>query len=175
MKIELGGGGSPKGEGFVNVDIMDLPGVDIICDVRNAPLPFQDDSVDEVYSSHMFEHLSAVEFPLHEIARVCKLGAKFEMRVPHTLSAMAMVLGHTTTVSPDWVRHWCEEYVGVWWAGCKKRLRLDRYEDIPGGHFPEARRLFPNLTSAEVMRYIPNAAFEHRFYFTVVPNEGGGR
>lgn len=54
-KIE-GGTGSPKLEGFTNVDIRALPGVDIVHDITNLPM-FKDDSVDEIRVSHTIEHI----------------------------------------------------------------------------------------------------------------------
>lgn len=55
-KIE-GGTGSPKLEGFTNVDIRALPGVDIVHDITNLSM-FKDETVDEIRVSHAIEHLS---------------------------------------------------------------------------------------------------------------------
>lgn len=52
-----GGGGSPLLEGFTNIDIRALEGVDIIHDITNLPM-FEDESVDEIRVSHAIEHLS---------------------------------------------------------------------------------------------------------------------
>ena len=45
MKLEIGGGNTPRGEGFVNLDC--LPCADIAIDLEKDPLPFADDSVDQ--------------------------------------------------------------------------------------------------------------------------------
>ena len=47
-------------EGWINVDAVALPGVDIVCDletVRETPIPFPDGSVDEFLLSHVIEHV----------------------------------------------------------------------------------------------------------------------
>lgn len=61
VKLNLGGNekleggiGSPPLEDFINVDINNWPGVDIISDVRK--LPFDVESVDEIRASHIIEH-----------------------------------------------------------------------------------------------------------------------
>lgn len=54
-KIE-GGTGSPKLEGFTNVDIRDLPSVNIVHDITRLPM-FEDETVDEIRVSHAIEHI----------------------------------------------------------------------------------------------------------------------
>ena len=71
MKLEIGGGNTPRGEGFVNLDC--LPCADIAIDLEKDPLPFADDSVDEVYSAHCLEHVNNAVGVLAEVLRVCKV------------------------------------------------------------------------------------------------------
>jgi len=63
LKLNLGGAekyeggpGSPILIGFTNIDIRNLPGVDIIHDITDLPM-FKDDSVDEIRISHTIEHI----------------------------------------------------------------------------------------------------------------------
>jgi predicted SAM-dependent methyltransferase len=49
-------------DGYVNVDMRDLPGVDVIADVD--ALPFEPETVDEIFSSHIIEH-----FPQERLIR----------------------------------------------------------------------------------------------------------
>lgn len=83
--VEIGGGKSPK-EGFVNVDIIDHPSVDYVLDLNTTPLPFEDNSVAKIYSSHCLEHLDGkkkfVEV-MEEMYRVSKPGAMWEIKVPY--------------------------------------------------------------------------------------------
>jgi len=49
------GCGMQRHEGFINIDCMKTPATDMICDIRQ--LPFEADSVDEIESYHVFEHI----------------------------------------------------------------------------------------------------------------------
>jgi predicted SAM-dependent methyltransferase len=40
--------------GYVNIDMRDLPGVDVVAEVEN--LPFEQGTVDEIFSAHLVEH-----------------------------------------------------------------------------------------------------------------------
>lgn len=68
-----GGGGSPPLEGFTNIDVRALPGVDIIHDITSLQ-GFEDESVDEIRVSHAIEHLSPdkIRDALQEWHRVLK-------------------------------------------------------------------------------------------------------
>lgn len=89
MKLDIGCGKNKK-EGFLGVDQYAMDGVDIIHDIRK-PWPWEDNSVDEVYSSHFIEHLSASErvYFFNELFRVLKPGAKATIVVPHWASNRA--------------------------------------------------------------------------------------
>ena len=58
-KLHLGCGGKII-PGYVNIDILDAPGVDAVCDIR--ALPFDDGSVDLIYACSVVEHLSRGEW-----------------------------------------------------------------------------------------------------------------
>lgn len=90
MRLDLGSGPRPK-EGFLGVDVRDYGRSDIIvCDLRE-PWKWEDESVDEVYSHHFVEHLTAPE-RIHfanELYRVLKPRATAEVIVPHWGSGRA--------------------------------------------------------------------------------------
>ncbi len=46
--------------GYVNVDVRDGPGVDLACDIRE--LPYDDNSVDLIYASHVLDHFGRYEW-----------------------------------------------------------------------------------------------------------------
>lgn len=56
MKLYLGAGMDRK-EGFTHVDILDLPGIDVVCNLANFPWPFADESADEVLAIDIIEHM----------------------------------------------------------------------------------------------------------------------
>lgn len=69
--------------GRVTTDIMDIPNIDIVCDL-NEGFPFlPDNSVDEIYSVNSLEHIDNLEVLMKEIHRVLKPGGKKHLVVPH--------------------------------------------------------------------------------------------
>jgi len=90
------GCGSQKLKGYLGIDKKDN-GQDIIWDLTQG-IPFPDDSVDEVYSSHFVEHMSddeSIEL-FEEILRVLKKGATTHHRCPHQTHPTAYYWGHKT-------------------------------------------------------------------------------
>lgn len=82
LRVDLGCGAS-KPDGFVGVDILPGPGVDIVADL-NQQFPFPDNSVDEIRAYDAIEHLRDKMLTMNEIWRVCKPGAKVDIFVPST-------------------------------------------------------------------------------------------
>src|SRR3989344_3463022 len=44
-------------KGYVNMDILKLQGVDVVHNFNKFPYPFKDNEFDEIYTSHVLEHL----------------------------------------------------------------------------------------------------------------------
>jgi SAM-dependent methyltransferase len=84
MKINLGCGTDIK-EGYVNVDCAKLPGVDVVFDVEKPPLPFKDESVDEVYAKDIIEHLDYAPL-MKDLLRILKPEGKVIILSPHFTS-----------------------------------------------------------------------------------------
>lgn len=80
MKLNLGCGPDIL-EGYVNVDLYN-PKADVQADAID--LPFDDQSVDEIYSSYLIEHLGyhGARDALHEWNRVLKEGGKLTIECP---------------------------------------------------------------------------------------------
>lgn len=89
MKLDLGCGKN-KQEGFIGVDSINFDGVDEVVDLTK-PWPWADESVEEVYCSHVVEHFTANEriHFVNELYRVLKPGAKALVIVPHWCSNRA--------------------------------------------------------------------------------------
>ena len=81
MKLNLGCGTDLR-PGWVNVDIIQMPGVDVVCDL-NERWPWEDNSVDQVWASDVFEHLKDKMHPMEEMWRVCKHGVFCEVETPN--------------------------------------------------------------------------------------------
>lgn len=80
--VELGAGNKKGVGGWVTVDISS--NCDIFWDLRNG-LPFPDESISKIYSSHFFEHLTFGEAQtlLDECKRVLIPGGTFSISVPN--------------------------------------------------------------------------------------------
>lgn len=87
LKIDLGAG-LVKRPGYVSVDRRRSPGVNLVCDAERR-LPFIDNSVDEVFSRHLFEHVRNLIQLFEEVHRVCKPGARVIINVPYYTSVKA--------------------------------------------------------------------------------------
>ncbi|MFY9673835.1 MAG: methyltransferase domain-containing protein [Terriglobales bacterium] len=75
--------------GFLNIDGNLFNKLDLWLDVRNG-LPFASNSVDSIYSTHMFEHFYSDELDmlLRECLRVLKPGGGVRLIVPNLESAI---------------------------------------------------------------------------------------
>ena len=86
IKLDIGGGAIPK-QGFFNVDCIDHPAVHYKVDLNSERFPFEDNSVDEIYSNHCFEHLTpgygGFIHCIEELWRICKPEAPWYIRVPY--------------------------------------------------------------------------------------------
>jgi predicted SAM-dependent methyltransferase len=77
------GGGRTVMPGYVNVDIIDLPEVDIVANLEEGLKFIPDDSIDEVNSRSFFEHITNFELLMTEIFRVLKKDGLVKIFVPH--------------------------------------------------------------------------------------------
>lgn len=82
VRLDLGCGPN-KPENYIGVDVHPGSGADIIADL-NQRFPFPDSSVDEVRAHDSIEHLQDKIHTMNEIWRICKPGAKVDIRVPST-------------------------------------------------------------------------------------------
>ena len=80
--VNLGCGKDKKPE-EIGVDIMAGPNVDVVADLNIYPMPFEDNSVDIIRSSHCFEHLNNLVALMEDIHRILKPGGLLEFTVPH--------------------------------------------------------------------------------------------
>lgn len=88
MKLDIGCG-NRKREGYTGMDIANLPGVDIVCDIKQGLPMVKDNSVEEIYCAHVLEHITNMEEVVKEFHRVLKAGGRLIIRVPHCFSPSA--------------------------------------------------------------------------------------
>lgn len=88
------GCGPDKIKGSFGIDAIKYEGVDLVTNV--TALPFPDNSIKHVYSSHTLEHFSHREADgvLNEWVRVLKPGGKIEIRCPDLRMRCLMFFFH---------------------------------------------------------------------------------
>lgn len=90
IKINLGAGSEPT-EGWINVDWIDQPGIDVVHNLLNFPWPFDDGVADEIKAIDVLEHMpnftngkraTGIAF-VEECHRILQPGGKLIIQVPH--------------------------------------------------------------------------------------------
>lgn len=108
VRLDLGCGLRKK-EGYIGIDITQLPGVDIVYNIENG-LPFEDNSVDGIYSNFLFEHLPNTIFLFKELYRVCKNGSIIEFLVPYYQSnTQYKDPTHKSIILPETLRYFSDD------------------------------------------------------------------
>jgi len=106
MKLNLGSGETNKPD-YVNVDMCGEP--DLVCDLSCFPWPWEDNSVDEVYSCHFLEHVQDFERTILEIHRILKPAGIIHFRVPHFRNPLAVWHLHRWEFSVYTPERLCQE------------------------------------------------------------------
>lgn len=108
-KLNLGGGNS-KRDGYANLDIYLFDHVDLVYDIEKR-LPFENDTIDEIYCSHALEHCSmeAVPLMLKDWCRVLKRNGVAQIIVPEINACMKNFLETSETNPTKW--SWKIEYI----------------------------------------------------------------
>lgn len=85
MKLNLGCGTDIR-KGYLNADYQKFKGVDKVVNLNVLPLPFKDNSAEEIICQDILEHMTDIPKFILELARITKPGAKVFIRVPHFTS-----------------------------------------------------------------------------------------
>ncbi len=112
LKLNLGCGRKPlpRDHGWLNVDEIPGPGVDLVLNLEHLPWPFGDDTVDAIFTCDLVEHLARPEEALLECHRVLRPGGVLEVIAPHHRNPQAYSLGHRSYYNEEslrllWIRH----------------------------------------------------------------------
>jgi len=89
------GCGADTPDSYTNVDVVDLPGVDVVHDLEETPWPFEAESFDRVIAKHILEHLETI--PWGEIQRVLRPNGYFTWVYP---------IGHTRFEDSQHKHYW---------------------------------------------------------------------
>lgn len=82
IKLNLGSGKSNK-IGYYSVDHLALDGVDIVADLNKSLNLIPDNSIQQIYSRHVFEHIVNFSELMTELHRITKPNGEIEIIVPH--------------------------------------------------------------------------------------------
>ena len=88
IRLDVGCGGA-KQEGFVGMDMRDLPGVDIVHNLECYPFPLPDECCLMIVGSHIYEHIKpwlSIDF-MNELWRIMKPGGQLALSMPYGVSA----------------------------------------------------------------------------------------
>ena len=98
-KLNIGCGRNVK-KGYINLDVVRLPGVDVVHDLEKFPYPFDDNTFDLIEASQVLEHVDNLRGVMKELARILKPGGKLKIDVPHFSS-------NTAYMDPTHKRFFC--------------------------------------------------------------------
>jgi SAM-dependent methyltransferase len=81
--LELGCGSNKLRPDAIGVDVLHLPGVDVVGDIPAVLGAFDDSSIDVIFSNHFLEHAGPMPEVMAECARLLRPGGRFIAVVPH--------------------------------------------------------------------------------------------
>ena len=73
-------------DGWINLNSTDREGVDVVYDIRTAkkdPMPFKDNSIDEIFGRHVLERVPDLLPLMEELHRIAKPNAKAVFHMPY--------------------------------------------------------------------------------------------
>jgi predicted SAM-dependent methyltransferase len=72
-------------KGWINLDRATLAGVDVVHGLKALPLPFDDESADEILCEDVLEHVNYIPL-LKECHRIVLPGGRVRIEVPQSLA-----------------------------------------------------------------------------------------
>lgn len=112
LNVGCGNDVRPETEGWTNMDVAAIPGVQVVHDALRFPWPFPDASFDHVLCRHIIEHiphnLGIVPYKdgfirfMEECHRILRPGGRLEVVTPHPRSENTIAdPTHTRVVHPN--------------------------------------------------------------------------
>jgi predicted SAM-dependent methyltransferase len=135
MKLNIGCGPKIK-NGYTNLDMSPLPGVDVVHNLDVYPWPFENETADQILAEHVFEHVKQpVEFVL-ECWRILKPRGELVIVCPHWTSENAFTdPTHVRFVTDKTFDYWCEN------TDLNKSLGAPFLGDVYNFHKHKIRRI----------------------------------
>jgi len=124
------GCGSGKFPGSVGMDVVALEGVDQVHDMNVFPWPFEDNSFDAVYMSHVIEHCDSILRTMEEVYRILKPGRLVYIITPHYTDAISWQdITHKWHLNTRSFRYFDPEYHTNYYTKARFKL-VDSYVGI---------------------------------------------
>ncbi|MBT5492698.1 methyltransferase domain-containing protein [bacterium] len=155
-KLNLGCGNDIR-EGWINLDIASLEGVDIVHDLNILPLPFENEEFDYIICYDILEHIFDYIPLLKELHRIVKKDAIIEIKVPHYTYSRAYV-------DPTHIRYFAMELFYFFVKGSSRAYYFDfSFNKIESIHlsFQKSNVLFYNRW---VEKFINKSERHYLFY-----------
>jgi predicted SAM-dependent methyltransferase len=129
MKIDIGCGALKK-EGFIGIDILELPEVDIVHDLNVFPYPIRENEVTEIWMDQVLEHLNDPLKVIEELYRICQNEASITICVPYFRSFYATIdPTHKNFFGISWFRYFDpDHYFCKRYQYSKARFKITRIE-----------------------------------------------
>jgi hypothetical protein len=83
LKLDLGCGSSKRDSSWIGVDLLEGAAVDVVGDVLDVLRTIGDQHVEEVFASHLLEHLDDLPAVVDELGRVLVRGGRLHVIAPH--------------------------------------------------------------------------------------------
>ena len=146
IRLHLGSGSAIIPD-FINVDILQIPGVALRCDLSKT-LPFKVESIQECYLCHVLEHFATDQVPiiLRELSRIMKPGALLRVCVPDLDTIFRTYVNRIEWFSPP---H--NPWLGLIYGGQKDEFDFHR----TGFNYQWIEYLLEEAGFAQVERYDP--------------------
>lgn len=149
------GCGSHTFPGFLNTDMYPGDDIDQEVNLNDHPLPFDDDTFDFIYASHVLEHVLNLEDLITELIRISRSGTIWEIHSPIGRDALE-VIDHVRLVTEITFRNWTEEW------GTKSAHVLKLRENI-------GRLILIKKYYTRDIRIGPISAYHFRKYLKIEP------
>lgn len=82
MRLNLGAG-SQTLTGWINLDRVAMPGIDVVHDLDAGPWPFESNSMDQIAAKDVFEHVGDPVLFMTECHRILRPGAGLFLQCPY--------------------------------------------------------------------------------------------
>lgn len=130
-KINLGCG-SKHDLDFVNFDLFQESGADIIYNIQDNNWPIPSDSVQYVRMHHVLEHIDGdLHYLFKELYRVCADGAVVDIRIPHPRHDWFLIdPTHTRALLPESFSFFDRDQCLQWFFSGNSKTPLALYWDI---------------------------------------------